>query len=197
VRVLGPAGLAATRAPASSVMRAALGERGAQWIAVGIAISTLGFLSQGILTAPRVYYAMACDGLFFKSVGWLSSSAGVPVVAIVLQGLTATVIAISGGYEHILSYVVSIDFIFFGLTASSLFVFRRRSGSFPATGLYLTPGHPYTTALFVLASAAIVISTVASSPLNSAIGFSILLAGVPVYLYWSRRNRRTLSPEQL
>ena len=197
VRVLGPAGLAATRAPASSVMRAALGERGAQWIAVGIAISTLGFLSQGILTAPRVYYAMACDGLFFKSVGWLSPSAGVPVVAIVLQGLTATVIAVTGGYEHILSYVVSIDFIFFGLTAASLFVFRRRSDLSPANGLYLTPGHPYTTALFVLASAAIVLSTVASSPLNSAIGFGILLAGVPVYLYWSRRGRRAPSAEQL
>jgi APA family basic amino acid/polyamine antiporter len=197
VRVLGPAGLAATRAPASSVMRAALGERGAQWIAVGIAISTLGFLSQGILTAPRVYYAMACDGLFFKSVGWLSPSAGVPVVAIVLQGLTATVIAVTGGYEHILSYVVSIDFIFFGLTAASLFVFRRRSDLSPANGLYLTPGHPYTTALFVLASAAIVLSTVASSPLNSAIGFGILLAGVPVYLYWSRRGRRARSAEQL
>ncbi len=72
LRVLGPAGLAATHTPASAVMRAALGERGAQWIAVGIAISTLGFLSQGILTAPRVYYAMARDGLFFQSVGWLS-----------------------------------------------------------------------------------------------------------------------------
>ena len=67
LRVLGPDGLAATQTPASAVMRAALGERGALWIAVGIAVSTLGFLSQGILTAPRVYYAMARDGLFFAS----------------------------------------------------------------------------------------------------------------------------------
>ena len=85
LRVLGPDGLAATRTPASAVMRAALGERGARWIAFGIAISTLGFLSQGILTAPRVYYAMARDGLFFKSVGWLSPKTGVPVVAIVCK----------------------------------------------------------------------------------------------------------------
>jgi basic amino acid/polyamine antiporter, APA family len=191
VRVLGAAGLAATRVPASAVMRVALGERGAQWIAFGIAISTLGFLSQGILTAPRVYYAMARDGLFFKSVGRLSSRSGAPVVAIVLQGLTATVIAISGGYEHILSYVVSIDFIFFGLTAASLFVFRRVPG--PSTGLYLTPGHPYTTVLFVLASVAIVISTIASAPANTAVGLGILLAGIPVYLYWDRRTRRAIS----
>jgi APA family basic amino acid/polyamine antiporter len=187
VRVLGPEGLAATRTPASAVMRAALGERGARWIAVGIAVSTLGFLSQGILTAPRVYYAMARDGLFFRSVGWLSPRTGVPVVAIVLQGVTATVIALSGRYEQILNYVVSVDFISFGLTAAALFVFRARSGADAIPGLYWTPGHPFTTGLFVLTCAGIVLSTIVSSPANSAIGLTILLAGIPVYLYWSRK----------
>jgi APA family basic amino acid/polyamine antiporter len=169
-------------------MRAALGGRGARWIAFGIAVSTLGFLSQGILTAPRVYYAMARDGLFFKSVGWLSPRTGVPVVAIVLQGVTATVIALSGRYEQILNYVISVDFISFGLTAASLFVFRRRATDSLQTP-YLTPGHPYTTGLFVLACAAIVITTTATFPTNSAIGLIILLAGIPVYLYWSRAKR--------
>ena len=185
LRVLGPSGLAATRTPASAVMRAALGERGAQWIAVGIAISTLGFLSQGILTAPRVYYAMARDGLFFRSVGWLSPRTGAPVVAILIQGAAATIIALSGKYEQILNYVVSIDFISFGMTAASLFVFRRRPSPNSAE-LYLSPGHPYTTALFVLACAGIVASTVAAYPFHSVFGFVILLAGVPVYLYWSK-----------
>ena len=177
-------------------MRAALGERGAQWIAFGIAISTLGFLSQGILTAPRVYYAMARDGLFFKSVGWLSPRTGVPVVAIVLQGVTATVIALSGRYEQILNYVISVDFISFGLTAASLFVFRRRVED-SSEKLYLAPGHPYTTGLFVLVCAAIVITTVATFPANSAIGLFILLAGFPVYLYWSRRARQNPPPPNL
>ena len=190
LRALGPVGLAATHTPASAVMRAALGERGARWIAVGIAVSTLGFLSQGILTAPRVYYAMAWDGLFFKSVGWLSPRTGVPVVAIMLQGVTATVIALSGRYEEILNYVISVDFISFGLTAASLFVFRRKIQASPQP-LYLAPGHPYTTAFFVLACAAIVITTVATFPANSAIGLVILLAGFPVYLYWSRRARQS------
>jgi basic amino acid/polyamine antiporter, APA family len=190
LKVLGPAGLAATRTPASAVMRAALGERGAQWIAFGIALSTLGFLSQGILTAPRVYYAMAKDGLFFKGVGWVSPRSGVPVVAIILQGLAASVIAISGRYDQILNYVVSVDFISFALTAASIFVFRRQLGNVAVKGLYLTPGHPYTTALFVLACAGIVISTVASSPSNSAIGFIILFAGIPAYFYWSRIARQ-------
>jgi basic amino acid/polyamine antiporter, APA family len=188
VRVLGPAGLEATRTPASAVMRAALGNRGAQWIAVGIAISTLGFLSQGILTAPRVYYSMAQDGLFFHSVAKLSGRTGAPVIAIVVQGLAATIIALSGRYEQILNYVVSIDFISFGLTAASLFVFRRREPS-KVDGTYLTPGHPYTTALFVLACAGIVGTTISTYPTHSVFGFVILLAGIPVYLYWSRKAR--------
>jgi basic amino acid/polyamine antiporter, APA family len=183
LRVLGPAGLADTRTPASAVMRAALGERGALWIAVGIAISTLGFLSQGILTAPRVYNAMAQDGLFFKSVGWISPRTGAPVVAIVLQGVFATLIALSGRYEQILNYVVSVDFILFALIAASLFVFRARG----TASTYLTPGHPYSTGIFVLGCAGIVCSTIIAAPENSAIGLAILLAGIPVYLYWDRR----------
>jgi basic amino acid/polyamine antiporter, APA family len=196
VRVLGPEGLAATRTPASAVMRAALGERGAQWIAFGIAISTLGFLSAGILTAPRVYYAMARDGLFFKSVGRLSPRTGVPVVAIVLQGVAATVIALSGRYEQILNYVTSVDFISFGLTAASIFVFRRRH-ALSVDKLYLVPGHPYTTGLFVAACAAIVATTFATFPENSVVGLIILVAGLPVYWYWSRAARRSVPPANL
>ncbi len=189
LKVLGPAGLAATRTPASAVMRAALGESGALWIAVGIAVSTLGFLSQGILTAPRVYYAMARDGLFFAAVGRLSPRTGAPAVAIVLQGIAATIIALVGKYEQILNYEVSVDFILFAMVAESLFVFRAREGRASGGGIYRVPFHPYSTALFVLACAAIVASTVWSNPANSAIGLLILLTGIPVYLYWSRRAR--------
>lgn len=188
VRVLGPGGLAATHTPASAVMRAALGERGVRWIAFGIAVSTLGFLSQGMLTAPRVYYAMANDGLFFKTVGRVSDRTGAPVIAIILQGVFATVIALSGRYEQILNYVTSVDFISFGLTAASLFVFRRRTVGSTANATYLAPGHPYTTALFVLTCAVIVISTIATYPRDSAGGLIILVTGIPVYLYWSRRQ---------
>jgi APA family basic amino acid/polyamine antiporter len=188
LRVLGPAGLAASHTPASAVMRVAMGERGAEFLAVGIAISTLGFLSQGILTAPRVYYAMARDGLFFKSVGWLSPRTGAPVVAIVLQGVFATVIALSGRYEQILNYVVAVDFISFALTAAALFVFRHRDAAAPPEGIYRAPGHPYTTAAFVLICAGIVASTIAAYPANSAAGLLILLAGIPVYWYWRHKS---------
>jgi APA family basic amino acid/polyamine antiporter len=190
VKVLGPAGLAATKTPATAVMRAALGDSGALWIAVGIAVSTLGFLSQGILTAPRVYYAMARDGLFFESVGRLSERTAAPVLAIVLQGLAATAIALIGKYEQILNYEVSVDFILFASVAMALFVLRRREGGTVGEGIYGVPGHPYTTGLFAASCLAIVASTVWSNPENSAIGLGILLTGIPVYWYWSRRAGR-------
>jgi APA family basic amino acid/polyamine antiporter len=186
VRVLGPAGLDATMTPASEVMRTALGDRGAQWIAVGVAISTLGFLSQSMLTAPRVYYAMARDGLFFERIGRVSPKTGAPVAAIVLQGIAASAIACSGKYGEILNFEVTADFINFGMTAAALFILRRRAvGEGPE--LYRAPGHPYTTAIFVLACAGIVASAIAAGPRNSAVALAIMLAGVPVYLYWSRR----------
>jgi APA family basic amino acid/polyamine antiporter len=169
-------------------MRIALGERGAQWIAVGIAISTLGFLSQGMLTAPRVYYAMAKDGLFFERVGRLSGSGQAPVLAIVLQGIAATIIACSGRYGEILNFEVTVDFISFGMTAAALFVFRRRlTGEGPET--YRAPGHPFTTIVFVLSCVAIVGSAIAAGPRNSAIALGIMLAGIPVYWYWSRSSQ--------
>jgi APA family basic amino acid/polyamine antiporter len=185
LRVLGPAGLDATTTPASDVMRIALGKRGVQWIAAGIAISTLGILSQCILTAPRVYYAMAHDGLFFKSVGKLFGKSGAPIVAIVLQGLAATVIACSGTYGEILNFVVTVDFTFFGMTAASLFILRRRQVGSDAA-VYRTPGHPFTTAIFVLSCAGIVVSAVIASPRNSIIALCIMLAGLPVYYFWRR-----------
>jgi APA family basic amino acid/polyamine antiporter len=192
VRALGTAGLAATTTPASDVMRLALGETGARLIAAGIAVSTLGFLSQGMLTAPRVYYAMADDGVFFKSVAWLHPRTRVPVVAIALQGATAIVIALSGRYEQILNFVVAVDWIFFGMAASCVFVLRRRDGhgNPSAEAVYTTPGHPLTTALFVAACAFIVINTTYKYPINSTIGLGILLAGIPAYFLWKRKRQR-------
>jgi len=186
VLALGADGLAATPAPASAVMRAAFGPRGAALIAVGIAISTFGFLSQSMLTAPRVYFAMALDGVFFRRVAYVDPRSRAPVVAIALQGVLALAIALTGSYEQILNYVVSVDFIFFGLTAGAVFAFRRKSAD-DGQG-WRIPGHPVTTALFIAACALIVASTVYKYPANSAVGIAIMLAGLPVYLLWSRRG---------
>ena len=187
VHALGPVGLGESKAPATDVMRLAFGSKGATFIALGVAISTLGFLSQSILTAPRVYFAMAEDGLFFQSVAGVSATTRVPVVAIVLQGVAAAVIAVSGTFGQILSYVVSVDFIFFTLTGIALFVFRRRDPEQRVA--FKVPGHPFTTGFYVLACCAVVIATVANNPVNSLIGYAILAAGIPACLYWQRKNR--------
>jgi len=187
VHALAPAGLAASKTPATDVMRLALGDKGATFIAIGIAISALGFLSQGMLTAPRVYFAMAEDGLFFRRVAKVNSTTRVPVVAIVLQGAAATIIALSGTFGQILSYVVSVDFIFFGLTGAALFIFRSRDPDQKVA--FKAPLHPFTTGLFVAACAITVVATVWNNPVNSLIGYAILLAGVPACLYWQHQNR--------
>jgi len=145
LRALGPQALAATSTPATAVMRLALGQRGATFIAAAIAISTLGFLSQSILTAPRVYFSMADDGLFFRAVAWLDPRTRVPVVAIILQSVWTIVIALSGRYEQILNYVIAMDFLFFGLTATTIFVFRSRAvrGEMNASDGYPGPSRHY------------------------------------------------------
>lgn len=193
VRVLGVSGLASTTTPASDVMRLALGQTGARAIAAGIAISTLGFLSQGMLTAPRVYFAMAEDGLFFKSVGRLHPKTHVPILAIVMQGVLAIIIALSGRYEQILNYVVSVDFIFFGATATCIFVFRRRKKEAKVEAsaherIASVPGHPVTTAVFVAVCWLVVINTVYRYPQNTLIGLVVLLAGIPAFFFWRARN---------
>ena len=191
VHALGAKGLEQTQTPASAVMRLVLGEKGAAFIALGITISTLGFLSQGMLTAPRVYFAMAEDGVFFKRVAWLHPKTRVPVVAIVLQGALAIMIAYWGRYDQILNYVVSSDFIFFGLSATCIWVFRRREKLAPASRTLSEkgariPGHPFTTLFFVAICWLVVLNCIYKYPENTMIGLALLLAGVPVYFWWRR-----------
>jgi basic amino acid/polyamine antiporter, APA family len=191
LRTLGVGALAKTSVPASAVMRMVAGERGARLIALGIAVSTVGFLSQSVLTGPRVYFAMAEDGLFFRSVAYLTRRTQVPVVAIVLQSVWTVVIALSGKYEQILNFQAPIDFTFFGLSACCLFVLRRRDrGAALGERGFRVPWHPFSTAVFVLACWFIVANALWRYPVNSSIGFVILIVGLPVYAVWARRLKR-------
>jgi APA family basic amino acid/polyamine antiporter len=176
-------------------MRAALGNFGATLIAVTIAISTLGFLSQAMLTYPRVAFAMAEDGVLPRAFARLGSRSRVPVVAIILQGAITSAAVLLGTFEQLLSYVVVMDWLFFGLTATCLFVFRRRQarGKVLPSALqgFRVPGHPWTTGLFVLVAWLIVLNTIYKYPRNAGVAVCILLAGVPVYYLLRGRAKRT------
>jgi APA family basic amino acid/polyamine antiporter len=129
LRDLGVRRLGSTLTPVSDVLRLLAGPLGAKIAAGAIALSAVGYLSQSMLTAPRVYFAMARDGLFFRRVAELAASSRAPVIAILVQAAWTGVLALSGSYEQILSYVIAMNFLFFGVTASSLFLFRIRTGS--------------------------------------------------------------------
>jgi APA family basic amino acid/polyamine antiporter len=188
LRVLGVDRLAMSAAPASEVARLALGTPGAVAISVGIAISALGFLSQATLTSPRVYYAMAEDGLFFRAVAWIHPRTRVPVVAIALQGLFAIVIALTGTFNQILNYVMSVEMVFWILTSLGLFIIRRQDAGLPDSAKLSMPGHPLTTLVFVAVNFAVLVNLFFENPINSAIGIGIALAGVPVYFAWRGRQ---------
>jgi APA family basic amino acid/polyamine antiporter len=189
LRALGPAGLAVSRAPAADVMAAVAGETGRRLIAAGIAVSTFGFLNLVILVTPRVYQAMARDGLFFARFAELHPRSRAPVAAIAAQGLWAIVLLFSGSYGQLLDWVTFADWIFFGLTAATLFVYRRRTPS----ASYRAPAYPWTVLLFIAACIYVVGGAVVSNPPNALRGALLLAAGVPVYFFWSRRRARAFA----
>lgn len=185
LRVLGVDGLLASTAPAADTMRIVLGPIGGKLIAAGIAISTFGFLNLVILVTPRVLQAMAADGVFFARLATLHPVYRTPALATLALALCAIVLTLTGTFGQLVDYVTFGDWIFFGLCAASLFIYRRRSAE--ASGTFRVPGYPYTVMLFVLAAAFVVYSSIASNPRNAASGAGLIALGVPAFLYWRRR----------
>ena len=188
LRLLGAAGLARTDVPFADAMTHVTGSLGIRLTSIAIALSTLGFMSTRMLTVPRLYHAMAADGLFFRSVAWINPRTHVPVVAIALQAVVAIGIALSSTYAHIINFVVVIAYGFGGMLGIALFIFRardRRAGV-PAADGFRAPWHPVSTLVFVLASFGVAIATCIAYPLDGLFGLAVVLSAVPVYLFWSR-----------
>jgi len=187
VSVLGVDRLAASSAPASDVMQAVLGPAGAKFIAAGVAISTFGFLNLAILSAPRMYQAMAADGVFFGAAAKLHESYRVPSVALLVQGAWAILLVLTKTYGDLLDFVVFGDWIFFGLTSATLFVYRARNVGGPG---FRTPLYPWVPLVMVVTALYTVVSTVASNPKNAALGAALIAAGVPFFYYWKKQAQR-------
>ena len=187
VHVLGAEALAATETPAADVAAKLAGPFGQKAISFLIVVSTFGFMNLALLSAPRVYYAMGADGVFFKSVGKLSPRFQTPAVAILLQGVLAAGFAISNRYDELVGYAVFADWIFFALAGAALMVFRRTMPDAPRP--QPVPLYPLTPILFILFGLGIVFNTFVTDWKNARIGALIIATGIPVFYLWKRFGR--------
>jgi basic amino acid/polyamine antiporter, APA family len=142
-----------------------------------------------ILVSPRVYQAMARDGLFFPSLARLHPRYRTPSAAILFQGAWPIILTLTGRYGDLLDYVVFGDWIFFATVTSTVFVFRarERTGREPSTIRYRMPGFPLVPLGFILAALYVVIGSIASNPGNAVKGTGLILLGIPVFIFWKGR----------
>jgi len=181
--VLGHAGLAASTAPAADVMQQVAGRVGAKVIALGVAISTLGFCNITLVAGARVLQVMGEDGLFFRAVARLHPRWRTPNVALLLLGGWSIVLALSGTYGQLLDYATFGDWLACAVGVATLFWYRRHDEG--TTG-FRVPGYPWLPLLFVGIVAWVVAATMRDNPRNAGIGALLMLAGVPVYVLWRR-----------
>ncbi len=168
---------------ATAVLEQVSPKLGVPVMAIAIMISTFGCVNGMILMGARLYYAMARDGLFFKSVGELSHR-GVPTAGLVLQGFWSVLLVFSGTYSELLDYVIFAALLFYVLTVAGLFVLRRTQPS--AERPYKALGYPWVPALYVLLCAAVMLDLLIVKPIYTWPGLIIVLSGIPVYWVWRR-----------
>jgi len=199
---LGPAGSTASNTIAATAVSVVLGRKAQIIVALTILISTFSAANSVVLTAPRVFYAMANDGLFFKSLAEVHPRFGTPAAAVIALGVWSAVLACAGKFAELIGGVIFIGWIFYGLGAAAIFPLRRANKGVPIP--YRVPGYPWTPILFVLAAAAIVGNAIAVALLHSgdfihlAIAIVLFLLGLPAYFFWRRQapaHQREVRPD--
>jgi basic amino acid/polyamine antiporter, APA family len=178
--------IAGSERVAAAAAGRSLGSVGSIFVALTILASTFGTTNGNVMTAPRLYFAQARDGLFFRRFGDIHPAFKTPHISILGQGIWASVLALTGSYTQLVSYAVFTFWIFYGMTVAGLLVIRHRHPDAPRP--YKMFGYPVTPVLFAAVSVGVVLSAVLSSPTTSAIGFAILAAGVPAYYLWRRAS---------
>ena len=189
---LGPSGVAGSNRVAASAVASVFSPAAARLVAFTILVSMFSAANSLVLTAPRVYYAMAKDGLFFKKLSQVHPRFGTPAFAIVALAAWSALLAVSGTFEQLLTYVIFIGWIFYALAAASVFVYRKRNPK--AERPYRVPGYPITPSLFILAALVLVGNTIVTQPGRAAIGLGIVLAGAPAYWVWRRLKVKETIP---
>lgn len=190
VAALGPAGVAASGSVAAESLSVVINPTAAKLIAIAILVSVFSAANSNLLSCPRVYYAMANDGLFFSKLAEVHSRFGTPAFAVVAGSLWAAVLALAGTFTELFTYVVFCGWIFYGLSAATIFVYRKRLPD--AERPYKVPGYPWTPLLFIAAAFVLVVNTLVNNlrdaPLKTAAAVSLILLGLPAYALWRWRN---------
>ncbi|MGH7562093.1 MAG: amino acid permease [Gemmatimonadales bacterium] len=184
---LGPAGVMASERVAADAVSAVLGPAAGTVIAAVILVSMFSAANGITLTAPRLYFSMARDRVFFAKLAEVHPRFGTPAFSIVVSSVWAMLLAATGTFEQLLTYVVFVGWIFYALGALTLFVYRRRQPDGPRP--FRTPGYPVTPLLFVASAVALVLNTIVSQPGRAAVGLGFVLIGVPAFYVWRGRRR--------
>jgi APA family basic amino acid/polyamine antiporter len=196
VAALGPAGVAASGSVAAESLSVVINPTAARLIAIAILVSVFSAANSNLLSCPRVYYAMANDGLFFRKLAEVHPRFGTPAFAIVAGSVWAVVLALSGSFTELFTYVVFCGWIFYGLSAATIFVYRKRLSD--AERSYKVPGYPWTPLLFIAAAFVLVVNTLVNNlrdaPLKTVLAVSMILLGLPVYAIWRWRSPVVAGP---
>lgn len=183
LKVLGTAGFAESLFPAAEVAEALVGPAGRDVIVATVLVSLFGTTNAVIISGPRVYYAMARDGVFFDAVEGVHERFGTPHVSILLQGAWASVLLLLGTFEALLNYVIIVSWIFYGLAAYGVFKLRRDRPGLERP--YEAWGYPWVPAVFVLLAAGFVVNSLVRLPVDSIAGLLLVASGLPFYHFWS------------
>lgn len=186
VAALGPERAQQSESIAAAAMSSLFGATAGRIVAAGILLSIFSAANGVVLTASRVTFAMARDGVFFRRLGEVHPRFGTPALAIGAAAVWSAILAATGTFEQLLTYVVFTGWIFYALGAAAVFVFRRTEPE--AVRPFRVPGYPFTPLLFVLASAAIVLNTLVTQPVQAVLGLAVVFAGAPAYLLWRTRR---------
>ena len=189
VAAVGATRVAASDRIAADVVHSLFGPAAAKLVTVVILISIFSAANGLALTGPRMYFAMARDGLFFRSLSEVHPRFGTPAFAVAASAVWATLLALSGTFEQLFTYVVFASWMFAALAAATVFVLRRRRPDAPRP--FRVPGYPVTPALFIAAAVAIVLNTVVARPVQALIGLGIVASGLPAYFVWTWLARRS------
>jgi basic amino acid/polyamine antiporter, APA family len=191
-RVLGFANVAQSPHIASDVTEKLMGPRGAKWLTIGMMISALGCLHANILTAARIPFAMARDGLFFKFAERLHPTFRSPSGGLLFVGGLAALLALSGTYQELYSLVIFALWIFLTLSVVALIRLRRIEPLLPRP--YAAWGYPWTSILFLIAGLAMTANLWLDRPMRCSIGLGVVLVGLPFYFHWRKKSNGRVSP---